>query len=119
MVLVDTSVWVAHLRRGETRLAALLGNAEVICHPFIVGELACGNLRSRAEILGLLQALPSVERAADDEVLEFIERNQLQGRGLGLVDMHLLVSCALSQQQIWTFDAKLAKGAAALALRYA
>ncbi len=97
----------------------LLGKAEALCHPFIVGELACGNLRNRAEILALLKALPSVDRAGDGEVLEFIERNQLQGRGLGLVDMHLLASCVHSRQPIWTFDARLAKSAAGLGLRYA
>ena len=118
MVLVDTSVWVEHLRRGEPRLAVLLGSAEALCHPFIVGELACGNLRNRAEILGLLQALPTVDRASDEEVLEFIERNGLHGGGLGLVDMHLLASCVLSRRQIWTLDTSLARGAAALGLQY-
>lgn len=112
MVLVDTSVWVEHLRRGEPRLASLLGTADVLCHPFIVGELACGNLRNRREILGLLAALPSLRKAADDEVLLFIERNGMQGKGLGLIDMHLLVSCALAGKPIWTLDRKLGKAAA-------
>lgn len=112
MVLVDTSVWVEHLRRGEPRLASLLGATEVLCHPFIVGELACGNLRKRGEILELLAALPSLGKATDDEVLLFIERNRLQGRGLGLIDMHLLASCATARTPLWTLDTKLRKAAA-------
>ena len=118
MVLVDTSVWVEHLRRGESRLADLLHESEVLCHPFVAGELACGNLRNRREILSLMSALPLAQKAEDDEVLEFIERNRLQGKGLGLVDMHLLVSCAKTQQPLWTLDTRLARSAAALGLRY-
>ena len=111
MVLVDTSVWVEHLRRGEPRLASLLVDTHVLCHPFIVGELACGHLRNRGEILDLLAALPSLGKAADHEVLLFIERNRLQGRGLGLIDVHLLASCALAPAPLWTHDAKLRKAA--------
>jgi predicted nucleic acid-binding protein len=114
VILVDTSVWVEHLRRGEPRLAALLGRAEVMCHPFIVGELACGNLRNRTEILDLLQALPSIERAPDGDVLELIGHNDLHGSGLGLVDVHLLASCMRSRLKIWTLDVRLARAAAAL-----
>ena len=119
MVLVDTSVWVEHLRRGEPRLEALLGEAEVLCHPFVVGELACGHLRNRHQILELLTALPSLVNAGDDEVLEFVGRNRLYGKGLGLIDVHLLASCVLARQPILTFDVKLGKSAAALGLRYA
>ena len=119
MVLVDTSVWVEHLRRGEARLAALLDDAEVLCHPFIIGEIACGHLRNRTGILDLLAALPSVDRAGDDAVLEFVGRNRLQGKGLGLIDMHLLASCMIARQPIWTVDARLAKSATELGLRYA
>ena len=119
MVLVDTSVWVEHLRRGESKLAALLVGAEALCHPFIVGELACGHLRNRAEILDLLAKLPALDKAADAQVLEFIARNRLQGKGLGLVDMHLLASCVTSRKPIWTLDARLGKCAAAMGLRYA
>lgn len=119
MVLVDTSVWVEHLRRGEAQLEALLGEGEVLCHPFVVGELACGNLRNREEVLELLAALPSLGKAGDDEVLAFVGRNRLHGKGLGLIDMHLLASCVLARQPIWTMDLKLAKSAAELGLRYA
>jgi predicted nucleic acid-binding protein len=90
MILVDTSVWVDHLRQGERRLAALLESNRVCCHPFVVGELACGNLRSRAEILSLLQQLPEATAAAHEEVLLFINVNRLMGRGIGYVDAHLI-----------------------------
>ena len=119
MVLVDTSVWVEHLRRGEPRLEALLGEAQVLCHPFVVGELACGHLRNRGQILDLLTALPSLGKAGDDEVLTLVERNRLHGKGLGLIDVHLLASCAMARQPLWTIDLKLAKSAAELGLRYA
>lgn len=111
MVLVDTSVWVEHLRRGESRLVELLGAGEVLCHLFIVGELACGHVRRRAEVLSLLLALPSVDNASHDEVLHLIERHRLQGKGLGLIDMHLLASCALARKPLWTFDIRLARAA--------
>jgi predicted nucleic acid-binding protein/Arc/MetJ family transcription regulator len=111
VVLVDTSVWVEHLRRGEPRLASLLGDAQVLCHPFVVGEIACGHLRNRGEILDLLAALPSSSKADDHEVLLFIDRHRLQGRGLGLIDVHLLASCALAPAPLWTHDAKLRKAA--------
>ncbi len=116
MVLADTSVWVEHLRRGEPRLAGLLEAGEVLCHPFVVGELACGNLHNRNEILELLAALPSLGKVGDDEVLSFIARHRMHGQGLGLVDMHLLASGALAHKRLWTLDARLAKAAARLGL---
>lgn len=112
MILADTSVWVEHLRRGRPRLASLLGAAQVLCHPFIVGEIACGHLRNRGEILELLSSLPSLGKATDDEALHFIERNRLQGSGLGLIDMHLLASCAMAHVPLWTLDTKLGRSAA-------
>lgn len=114
MILVDTSVWVDHLRKGNDALAALLLKAEVACHPMVIGELACGNLERREEVLALLHALPSTERVSDDEVLFFIEQHRLGGRGLGLVDMHLLASCALSAATLWTFDRRLQQAADAV-----
>lgn len=108
---MDTSVWVEHLRRGEPDLASLLAAAEVLCHPFVAGELACGHLRQRTEILGLLAALPSVGEATHDEVMHFVDRHKLQGKGLGFIDMHLLASCALAKRTLWTFDSRMAKAA--------
>ena len=116
VVLVDTSVWVDHFRRRDDALAALLDAGEVACHPFIVGELACGGIRNRPEILSLLSALPSLTRAGDDEVLLFIDRHRLMGRGLGLIDVHLLVSCMLDGTSLWTRDAKLGNAATELEL---
>ncbi len=116
MVLADTSVWIEHLRRGEPRLADLLSTGDVLCHPFVVGELACGNLKRRGEILGLLAALPSLAGIEDDETFAFIERHQLHGKGLGLVDIHLLAACALASKPLWTRDTRLAKAAAKLGL---
>jgi len=109
MMLVDTSVWVDHLRDGSRVLAKLLNDGEVLCHPFIIGELSCGNLRQRRTIITLLQALPHLDRVSDDEILYFIEKHRLFGRGLGLVDIHLLASCSLSNCQLWTRDKRLMK----------
>jgi predicted nucleic acid-binding protein len=114
VVLADTSVWVEHLRRGDARLSALLVAGDILCHPMIVGELACGHIRRRAEILGLLAALPSVGEATHDEVLSFIDSHRLQGKGLGIVDMHLLASCAMAREALWTHDTRLATAAARL-----
>ncbi len=116
MVLVDTSVWIDHFRAGEARLARLLEDAEVVMHPFVVGELACGNLRNRREILSLLSDLPRVAPVSDDEALFFIERHRLHGRGLGLIDVHLLASCAVEGSGLWSKDVRLMKTAKDLKL---
>jgi len=107
MVLVDTSVWVSHLRKGNTTLERLLNDGDVVCHPFIVGELACGNLKNRTEILSFLQALSMSIQAEYDEVMKFIENNQLMGKGLGYIDVHLLAAASLTGVPIWTLDKKL------------
>jgi len=109
MVLVDTSVWVSHLRNGNVGLEKLLNAGEVVCHPFVVGELACGNLKNRHEILTYLQSLPMSILAEDEEVLKFIENNHLMGMGLGYVDVHLIASALLTDVPLWTFDKTLAK----------
>ena len=111
MTLVDTSVWVDHLRNGNDSLGKLLLKDEVACHPMVIGELACGNLKRRKEILALLHALPSVERVSDDELFFFIEQHRLWGRGLGLVDIHILASSAITQMPLWTLDSKLQRAA--------
>lgn len=107
MILADTSVWVEHLRAGNRRLADLLSSGEVFCHPMIVGELACGNLRHRREVVALLHALPALDRVTDDEILFFIEKHRLHGKGLGLIDMQLLSSCLLAGARLWTLDKRL------------
>lgn len=108
MILVDTSVWVEHLRHGQPRLAALLQEGKVLIHPWVIGELACGHLRNRAEVLELLQGLPAALVASDQEVLRLIEHDQLMGRGIGYVDAHLLASAKLSHCQLWSQDQRLA-----------
>ena len=118
MVLVDTSVWVSHLRDGNAELASLLNNAEVLCHPLIVGELACGNLKDRSTILNFLQLLPMGVEAEHEEVLSFIENRQLMGKGIGYVDVHLIASAILTGVPIWTFDKKLSQVANSLNIRY-
>ncbi|MBW1773549.1 MAG: PIN domain-containing protein [Deltaproteobacteria bacterium] len=107
MVLVDTSVWVDHLRKGEIGLDSLLDDGHVVCHPFIIGELACGNLRNRSQILSLIQALPMATQAEHEEVMQLIENYHLMGRGLGFIDVHLLASASLSDVHLWTLDKKL------------
>ena len=108
MILVDTSVWVDHLRRGDARLIALLESASVLIHPFIIGEIACGSLADRETVLELLQDLPTAAVADPDEVLVFLDRHRLHGKGLGYVDMHLLASAALTAGiKLWTRDKRL------------
>jgi predicted nucleic acid-binding protein len=107
MILVDTSVWVEHLRSGTIGLEALLNDGQVVCHPFIIGEIACGNLKNRTEILSLLQDLPLASLANDDEVIQFIEDNKLMGKGLGYIDIHLLMSALLTRIPLWTIDKRL------------
>ncbi len=119
MILVDTSVWVDHFRRGDAGLVELLERSSVVMHPFVVGEIACGSLRDRNAILELLQDLPAAVVADSDEVLRFIERHALHGRGIGYVDVHLLASVALTQgAKLWTRDMKLQRVAAALGCAY-
>lgn len=115
-VLVDTSIWVSHLRFGEQKLSEMLENERVSCHPFVIGELACGTMKNRDEVLTLLAALPTVEQATDQEVLIFIEKNKLMGKGLGLIDVHLLASTMLGDTLLWTSDKKLAEAAAKLGI---
>ncbi len=107
MTLVDTSIWVEHLCRGLPRLATLLQDGEVLIHPWVIGELACGNLRNRSQVLELLQGLPAATVASDAEVLLLIERDRLMGRGIGYVDAHLLASARLSRCRLWTQDRRL------------
>ena len=107
MVLVDTSVWIDHLRIHDERLAAHLREAEVIMHPFVVGEIALGELRRRVEILSLLSRMPQAPVASHLEVLAFIEHRALRGRGIGYVDAHLLASALLAGASLWTHDKRL------------
>ena len=117
MILVDTTVWVDHLQTGDEILAALLNSGRVLMHPFVVGELALGNLRQRQAILAYLQDLPQANAATDQEVLHFIERHALAGLGIGYVDIHLLASTQLTAgASLWTRDKRLASVAERLSL---
>ncbi len=118
MVLVDTSIWVTHLRQGNRQLEILLIDAGVMCHPFIIGELACGNLKNRNEILSLLKSLPLAATIEFDEFIFFIERNPLMGIGIGFVDVHLLASAQLTEIPLWTTDKRLKSAATKLDLAY-
>jgi predicted nucleic acid-binding protein len=118
VILVDTSIWVNHLRQANPPLQQLLTEGSVVTHPFIIGELACGSLRNRKEILGLMTVLPTAVLANHDEVLDMVESNRLFGKGLGWIDAHLLASALLSRIPLWTLDQHLRTAARALAISY-
>ena len=113
MILVDTSVWIEHLRVGSPRLARLLERGLVVAHPSVIGELACGNLKNRSRVLADLAALPGAVEATDEEVLRLIEEHKLWGIGLGWIDAHLLASALLTNCGFWTLDRKLERAASA------
>ncbi|MES9952691.1 MAG: type II toxin-antitoxin system VapC family toxin, partial [Candidatus Thiodiazotropha sp. 6PLUC2] len=120
MILVDTSVWIDHLRSGDDALMTLLNSAQVLMHPFVLGELACGNLSQRVEVLSLLQNLPQAAVAQDGEVLFFIEQHELMGRGIGYVDAHLMAAVVLDRgARLWTRDKRLHILADKLGMAYA
>jgi predicted nucleic acid-binding protein len=107
VILVDTSIWIDHLRDNIRALAALL-QADLVCtHDFVIGEMACGNLRNRVEVLGLAQSLPRLAAATDEETLFFIEKQQLMGRGIGYIDAHLLAATVIRGARLWTKDKSL------------
>jgi predicted nucleic acid-binding protein len=120
MILVDTSVWIDHLRQGDPDLVRALEAGEVLAHPFVVGELACGNLKNRTDFLRLLRTLPQAPVATDAEALAFIDGRALMGRGIGYLDVHLLAAVALAgTATLWTRDKRLAAVAQELGLSYA
>jgi predicted nucleic acid-binding protein len=118
MVLVDTSVWVLHFKVSLPELVGLLDDGKVMCHPFIVGEIACGNLRNRTAIITLLRMLPGSVLATHEEVMALIENEGLMGRGAGYVDMHLCASARLTGVPIWTLDRRLDEIAIKLGIDY-
>ena len=116
MILVDTSVWIEHFKSADEKLKALLISGRVVCHPFVTGEIACGSLKNRNEILGLLQALPQLPVVELDEYLFFIDNNSLSSRGIGFVDINLLASAKITGNLIWTLDKRLNEIAAEMNL---
>jgi predicted nucleic acid-binding protein len=119
LILVDTSLWVDHLRRGDPGLVDLPERSAVAVHPFVIGEIACGSLRDRDSVLGLLQDLPAAVLADNDEVLHFIARHALHGMGIGYVDMHLLASVSLTERtEVGACNMTLRRAAERLGLAY-
>jgi hypothetical protein len=117
MILVDTSVWIDHLRQNDETLARLLGEGQVLAHPFVTGELALGNLRNRDTVVNALRDLPQAVVACDEEVIRFIERHALFGIGIGYNDAHLLASVRLTPgATLWTRDKRLLAAGAGLGL---
>lgn len=119
MTLADTSVWVNHLRANDPILERLLEDGQVLMHPMVIGELACGNLPDREYVLGLLKGLPQITVADDEEALFLIERHRLMGRGIGYVDVHLLAAALLAGSvRLWTHDRRLRNAAVDLSIAY-
>ncbi|MBU8869796.1 MAG: type II toxin-antitoxin system VapC family toxin [Gemmatimonadales bacterium] len=118
MVLVDTNIWINHFRKSNQDLVRNLNQGSVACHPFIIGELAAGNLKNRIEILDLFQSLPATPVVEPDEYLEFVSSRKLMGKGLGFVDIHILASAVLSGIPLWTGDKRLASSADDLGIAY-
>lgn len=119
MILVDSSVWVAHLRSADALLVRLLEESRVLLHPFVVGELALGNLKNRTAFLEALRQMPVATLATDGEVLDFVERHRLHGRGIGHVDAHLLAAARLTAgARLWTQDQRLGGVARDLGLEF-
>ncbi len=119
MILVDTSVWIDFLRADDVQLAGLLESASVCMHPMVLGELACGLLKNREQLLTLWGKLPTAIEASHDEALYFLEQNELFGKGIGWVDLHLLASTALTESAfLWTRDKRLQSVALNLGMAY-
>jgi predicted nucleic acid-binding protein len=118
VILVDTSVWIQHLRRTENRLVTLLEQDLVSCHPFVIGELSMGSLKQRDDFLVLLETLPAAPVAPQRDVLTLVDRRRLYGRGFGWVDAHLLAAAVVNHLRLWTLDRRLAETAGELGVRY-
>lgn len=117
MILVDTAIWIDHLQRGSSRLREILLAEEVLSHDFIIGELACGNIKNRRTVMQLLAELPRAPLAEHGEVMHMLESKHLMGKGLGWVDAHLLTSCLLADALFWTTDRRLASAANSLGIQ--
>jgi hypothetical protein len=116
LILVDTSIWIDHIRSSNSTLQALLDTQQVWVHPWVTGELACANLANRSAVLYLLKSQPQAAVASEDEVLFFIEKQGMSGKGIGYLDMHLLAAAALGNMKIWTRDKRMGQAAALLGL---
>ncbi|HYM09614.1 MAG TPA: PIN domain-containing protein [Bryobacterales bacterium] len=118
MILADTSLWIDHFRRANLGLLDLLLDGQVLIHPFVVGEISCGNLPNRGRVLYGLQELPSAAVAAHSEVRRLVEEHHLWGRGVGWIDAHLLASALITDCLLWTLDQRLHDAARHLKVEY-
>lgn len=118
MILVDTSVWIDHLHQSNEGLIELLLSNQVCIHPFIIGELSCGNISNRKEVLSLLRTLKSIDQVLDEEVFILIDDRKLFGKGLGFIDIHILASAMIHHVPIWTRDKSLKRIARELGMDY-
>jgi predicted nucleic acid-binding protein len=117
MIIVDTSIWIDHLHRGDDAMRGLLESEAVLMHPFVLGEIALGSLNERRQVLGALKAMPMAPLGTSEEVFELVERHELHGSGIGLVDAHLLASALLDgRNRLWTRDKRLGRVAERLAV---
>jgi predicted nucleic acid-binding protein len=107
MILADSSVWINHFRRKDTKLVSLLEHEQIVMHPSVIGELSLGNLKNRNQALHDLQLLPTISPATDKEIMEWIERRRIFNRGIGWVDAHILLSCIVNGTELWTADKPL------------
>jgi predicted nucleic acid-binding protein len=118
MIIVDTPVWIDHLHQTVPLLVDVLESGEVLTHPFVIGELACGQIRNRRQLLDLLKELPTAIAANEDEVLRLIDDRRLMGQGLGYIDIHLLAASMLTGAPLWTTDKRLRTAAAQLRIGF-
>ena len=118
LILVDTSVWIKHLRESDKNLVQLLEQGLVTCHPFIIGELACWSIKNRDELIDLLNDLPSTDVLDHCDIMDFIEYRKIMNMGIGYIDVHLLGSALVSETPLWTFDKALRKIANQLSIEY-
>ncbi|HKD06893.1 MAG TPA: PIN domain-containing protein [Bryobacteraceae bacterium] len=116
MLLADTSIWIDHFRRGDREFGEELSRGEVLMHPFILGEISCGNLKDRTKVLFGLSWLTRAPRATDEDVAELVEQRRLWGKGLGWIDAHLLASAILSDCRFRTLDQRLDRAARELGI---
>jgi predicted nucleic acid-binding protein len=116
VILADTSVWVQHIRSAASELGSLLVHRRLVMHPFVIGELACGNLPERTRFIAALNNLPRTTIADHAAVIDLVETRKLMGRGIGWVDAHLLASALADQYDLWTLDRSLARVAEDLSL---
>ena len=119
MILADTSVWINHFRARDDMLVDLLASAQILTHPFVIGEMAMGSLANRKQVIALMNELQVTLTASNDELLRFVDHHRLYGKGIGLIDAHLLAATVLSPgSRLWTFDKRLATVAAHLGVSF-